>query len=349
MKQLLYILSFIFVVFATQGITKSYAKNVEWNTDRPGLDFSNFNLPQANPKLCKIKCDGNPKCKAWTYVKPNTIQGPNPRCWLKHAVPAAKKNSCCVSGTKAPKPPGFKPINMEWNTDRPGSDFSNFNLPNANPQLCKNKCASNPKCKAWTYVKPNTIQGPNPRCWLKHSIPAAKKNTCCISGRKVLKPPVTSTGKVEWNIDRPGSDFSNFNLPKANPILCRNKCAKNPKCKAWTYVRPHTTQGPNPRCWLKYAVPAASKNACCVSGVKAATAPVAKLEWNIDRPGSDFSNFNLPKPNPHLCRAKCASNSKCKAWTYVRPHTTQGPNPRCWLKYAVPAASKNACCVSGIK
>jgi len=263
MKKLITFLFFVFAVFVTQ----SYAKNVEWNTDRMGSDFSNFNLPKADPQLCRSKCDGNPKCKAWTYVKPNTTQGPNPRCWLKHSVPAAKKNFCCVSGTKGTKPASSNMGKMEWNIDRPGSDFSNFNLPNANPQLCRSKCAGNPKCKAWTYVRPHTTQGPNPRCWLKHSVPAASKNSCCVSGRKVSKPK-PPTPKMEWNIDRPGSDFSNFNLTKADPQLCRSKCAGNPKCKAWTYVRPHTTQGPNPRCWLKHSVPAASKNSCCVSGVR---------------------------------------------------------------------------------
>ncbi|MGA7933804.1 MAG: hypothetical protein WCA35_09675, partial [Kovacikia sp.] len=35
---------------------------------------------------------------------PNTIQGPNPRCWLKHTVPSQRVNSCCVSGTKTRTP-----------------------------------------------------------------------------------------------------------------------------------------------------------------------------------------------------------------------------------------------------
>lgn len=339
------ILSFVIAMLANQA----YANSIEWNTDRKGSDYSNFNLPLPLPQLCKKKCDSSAKCKAWTYVKPNTIQGPHPRCWLKSAVPAATKNNCCVSGVKKYKPPIPQRGKMEWNTDRPGSDFSHFNLPSANPYLCRVRCEKNPKCKAWTYVRPNTIQGPNPRCWLKNAVPAAKSNSCCISGVKKHKIPVVNPGKMEWNIDRRGLDFSNFDLPKADPKLCRNRCEGNPKCKAWTYVRPHTTQGPNPRCWLKYAIPAPKKNMCCVSGVKKPKPPQTRLEWNIDRPGSDFSNFNLPKANPKLCRDRCAGNPKCKAWTYVKPNTTQGPKPRCWLKLAVPAARKNTCCVSGVK
>ncbi|GEM_PF-4838239 len=73
---------------------------MEWDTDRMGLDYSNFDLPEADPALCRDACARDSKCKAWTYVKPNTIQGPRPRCWLKYAVPRPSHNTCCVSGVK---------------------------------------------------------------------------------------------------------------------------------------------------------------------------------------------------------------------------------------------------------
>ena len=87
----------------------------------------------------------------------------------------------------APSPGGGQPsgaAGMEWNVDRPGSDFSNFNLPRADPGLCADACAKDRRCKAWTYIKPNTIQGPHPRCWLKHSVPRAVAQNCCVSGVK---------------------------------------------------------------------------------------------------------------------------------------------------------------------
>jgi hypothetical protein len=166
--------------------------------------------------------------------------------------------------------------------------------------------------------------------------------------QSLVAKPLNNMSKMEWNIDRGGADFSNFNLIRADPKLCQNRCANSPKCKAWTYVRPHTTQGSNPRCWLKNATPVARKNSCCISGRKIPK-PQTKIEWNTDRSGSDFSNFNLMRADPKLCQHRCNNDSKCKAWTYVRPHTTQGKNPRCWLKHSVPVARKNACCVSGIK
>jgi hypothetical protein len=73
----------------------------EVGVDRPGQDLKpGFDLASDNPQLCKTACDADPNCRAYTYVKPNTIQGPNPRCWLKSGVPAAVRNDCCISGVK---------------------------------------------------------------------------------------------------------------------------------------------------------------------------------------------------------------------------------------------------------
>jgi len=185
--------AFLIIVLITASMAPSYAGAMEWDVDRPGSDFSNFDLPKAKPRLCRQECLVNPQCKAWTYVKPNTVQGPKPRCWLKHSVPPQKSDSCCVSGVKklpvptpapVPVPVPVPATGMEWNVDRPGSDYSNFNLQHKNPALCSKACAHDPQCRAWTYVKPNTIQGPSPRCWLKHAVPQAQTNSCCVSGVK---------------------------------------------------------------------------------------------------------------------------------------------------------------------
>ena len=70
-------------------------------------------------------------------------------------------------------------------------------------------------------------------------------------------------------------------------------------------------------------------------------------ETNIDRPGMDYKNFNLPSPDPKLCQNSCQQDTACKAWTYVKPGV-QGQSARCWLKSGVPAPRQNTCCVSGV-
>ena len=149
----------------------------------------------------------------------------------------------------------------------------------------------------------------------------------------------------EWGVDRPGSDYKNFNLSADQPSLCENQCASEAQCKAWTFVRPGV-QGASARCWLKNAVPAAKSNTCCVSGVKQVAA--GSFEANRDRPGKDYKNFNLPQAQPALCQQACNGEGQCRAWTYVKPGV-QGPSARCWLKNDVPAAKVSNCCVSGVK
>lgn len=276
---------------------------LEPNVDRPGSDYRNFDLPQPRAEDCRDACLADPGCAAFTYVNPG-VQGPSARCWLKNSVPASRYSDCCVSGVRGqvavaqPQPgwhspppaaappaqpqPGWHsappPASGPWemNTDRPGSDFANFDLAAPNPQLCSDACARDGRCVAFTYVNPG-VQGPNPRCWLKNPAPAPRPSNCCVSGVKAgaagvsggwrgSPPPQAATG-MEFNVDRPGSDFANFDLPQARPELCRDACLRDGRCVAFTYVNPGV-QGPNARCWLKNPAPAARPSSCCVSGLK---------------------------------------------------------------------------------
>ena len=107
---------------------------------------------------------------AWTCVNPG-VQGVQARCWLKSSVPSAVASTCCVSGVKA----------AEYSTDRPGSDYRDFDLAQTHPNLCLTSCASEGQCRAWTYVNPG-VQGEQARCWLKSSVPLAVASSCCVSG-----------------------------------------------------------------------------------------------------------------------------------------------------------------------
>ncbi len=77
-----------------------YGPGIEVNTDRPGLDYKSFNLPYPDYRLCQKACEKETQCKAWTYVRPYTIQGTYARCWLKGNVPKPVKRNCCISGVK---------------------------------------------------------------------------------------------------------------------------------------------------------------------------------------------------------------------------------------------------------
>jgi hypothetical protein len=74
-------------------------------------------------------------------------------------------------------------VSWEPGIDRPGSDYRNFTLANDQPGLCARQCEQEARCAAYTYVKPG-IQGPEARCWLKHSVPRRVSDDCCVSGVK---------------------------------------------------------------------------------------------------------------------------------------------------------------------
>ncbi len=152
------------------------------NVDLPGSDIAHIEMdPPPSGFLdlrqydCSSACGNNKDCVAWTYVKPNTIQGPKGNCWLKNRVPQMLPNTCCTSGTVG-----------ESGVDRPGGDYLHFDNIFGNevtPQFCQAICFQQSKCKAWTFVNPNKIQGrPKGVCWLKETVPPRVKNADCISG-----------------------------------------------------------------------------------------------------------------------------------------------------------------------
>ena len=117
---------------------------------------------------------------------------------------------------------------MENGTDRYGSDYRSFDLPQPDPAQCQSTCNSEAQCKAWTYTKPG-FRGPNSRCYLKQSTPNPTPNANCISGLKQEQQPKnqvqqsTNAGQgqkgMEIDTNRRGSDYRGFELPQPDPSL----------------------------------------------------------------------------------------------------------------------------------
>ena len=83
----------------------------------------------------------------------------------------------------------------------------------------------------------------------------------------VAPPPPRVVRPFENRIARPGGDYRSFELPAANPEMCREMCYHEARCRAFTYVHPNV-QGPYARCSLKGAVTPPVSNQCCISGLK---------------------------------------------------------------------------------
>jgi lysozyme len=83
---------------------------------------------------------------------------------------------------------------LDSNVDRRGMDYANFELDQADPNLCRNACLrEQPRCKAFTYVKPG-VQGSRSRCYLSSHTSVQVRNDCCISG--IVSTPQYSTQEL---------------------------------------------------------------------------------------------------------------------------------------------------------
>jgi hypothetical protein len=93
------------------------------------------------------------------------------------------------------------------------------------------------------------------------------------------------------------------------------------------------------------------ENTCCVSGVRGAGVVEPRIgatEFSIDRFGGDYRNLEVPTdPNGKTCQTVCEADSKCRAWTYIRPGY-MGIPARCFLKSEIKPPRRKPCCISGV-
>ncbi len=84
----------------------------------------------------------------------------------------------------APPPPPTAPVSrVSINTDRPGATYRTIIFTEGDFTRCKQRCASDSRCKSWVFSKPGT-RGDKARCYLKGSVFTIKPDNCCISGIK---------------------------------------------------------------------------------------------------------------------------------------------------------------------
>jgi hypothetical protein len=180
------------------GVYASDGDWLEFNTDRPGSDYRDFDLPggpgtDAGLKVCMVACEEDARCVAFTYVR-SGVQGPNPRCWLKDSIPETVADDCCTSWVKggtagashrrSDRAPAAGTISLRPGINFQGSDYRDFAMaPGATPEMCAQECQGDAQCRAFTYNQPGRY-GNTAHCWLKNSVPQAYSDAVCVSGVK---------------------------------------------------------------------------------------------------------------------------------------------------------------------
>jgi hypothetical protein len=149
--------------------------------DRWGSDYASFPVRSGDPALCAARCERDSRCRAWSFAYP-TVVGANAVCWLKSRIPRRTKNSCCASGVRGTGVIEPRARAIEYSVDRTGGDYRSFELPSdPTGRSCQAACRADPKCRAWTYLRPG-YGGPASRCFLKERVTPPRKRPCCISG-----------------------------------------------------------------------------------------------------------------------------------------------------------------------
>ena len=166
----------------------------------------------------------------------------------------------------------------------------------------------------------------------------------------VLALAMLGSAGAQVGFDRLGGDYTSFPVRSGDPAACAARCERDGRCRAWAFAYP-ATESSGAMCWLKSRVPPRVSASCCVSGVRGAGViePRAdSTEFAIDRVGADYRNFELPSdPSGKSCASVCQGDSKCRAWTYLRPGYGS-PAATCFLKDRVTAPQHRPCCISGV-
>ncbi len=80
------------------GVIEPRAGAVEYSIDRIGGDYRSFEMPpDPKGKACADACQGEQRCRAWTYRRPGYGAG-TARCFLKDTIKPPRHRPCCISG-----------------------------------------------------------------------------------------------------------------------------------------------------------------------------------------------------------------------------------------------------------
>lgn len=80
------------------GVVERRNSKFETSIDRFGGDYRSFALTtDAAGEACRAACEGDPKCRAWTYARPG-YTGRSARCFLKSSITPPRRRPGLISG-----------------------------------------------------------------------------------------------------------------------------------------------------------------------------------------------------------------------------------------------------------
>ncbi|WP_407157874.1 PAN domain-containing protein [Bradyrhizobium sp. STM 3557] len=212
-----------------------------------------------------------------------------------------------------------QPAAAQSNFDRPGGDYTSVPVSSADPADCALLCEHDRRCRAWSFNYP-TVFDSEAVCWLKGTVPPRVPDNCCVSGVRGAGVVEIRNGTVETAIDRPGGDYRSFEI-KAD--------GKGAEKSAERGIERGADKG--------------GEKSIDRSGDRA---PDNKaIDKGIDK-GADKASERSTDAE-EICKAACAGDNKCRAWTFARPGYA-GKEAHCFLKKEIKPPRRRAGFTSGV-
>lgn len=265
----------------------------------------------------------------------------------------------------------------EPNTDRPGSDYTNFTIPpfSGGARACDTACDDDARCRAWSFVRTPGLPGAGGQCWLKDRVPAPTPDACCVSGVKAgggggpgggggrsgitIYEDVGFAGSSQsYTTDQPNlvsegwNDLvSSFRISGGETWEVCQDINYGGACRRFTSDQANLVSiGWNDR------ISSFRKVGAGGPGPGPGPGPGWDDDYEIepgmrdgvDRPGSDYRSF-LPsrREGPSACQNACEDENECRAWAFKRP-SGPGDRGRCYLKGIAPAEVRDRTVISGV-
>lgn len=80
------------------GVVERRNSAIETSIDRFGGDYRSFGMAtEASGDACRAACEGDQRCRAWTYARPG-YAGRGARCFLKSSITPPRRRPGLISG-----------------------------------------------------------------------------------------------------------------------------------------------------------------------------------------------------------------------------------------------------------
>jgi hypothetical protein len=226
---------------------------------------------------------------------------------------------------------GFvRPAAAQANFDRPGGDYTSAPIESGDPTDCALLCEHDRRCRAWSFNYPTVLES-RAVCWLKSSVPPRVPDNCCVSGVRGAGVVEIRNGTVETAIDRPGGDYRSFEIRGAEGKGTEKGSEKGTEKSAERGIERPDRAGDK-----------ASEKSLDRIGEKSAGLTVEKGFDKVPEKAGERS-----ADAEDLCKATCAADNKCRAWTFARPGYA-GKEAHCFLKKEIKPPRRRAGFVSGV-